>query len=204
MGVLFEFRYEPYTPKGLMALDINLRMVTAYDGFKVRRYRTRFAEALSKRKRAEDLQRRYPERWRYGEKILSRVKELHRKARNIVADWSWKLAKQTILKTLKKGYAIALEDLEGLRENANSKSDAVARKFTMFAYRRLKHSIISKTLEHGVPVIIVDPRNTSSTCPRSGERPLYIHRLAICGGCGFKADGDTVGAMNIWFRALQA
>jgi IS605 OrfB family transposase len=204
VGVVFEFRYEPYTPKGLMALDINLRMVTAYDGFKVRRYRTRFAEALSKRKRAEDLQRKYPERWRYGEKILSRVKELHRKARNIVADWSWKLAKQIILKTLKKGYAIALEDLEGLRENANSKSDAVARKFTMFAYRRLKHSIISKTLEYGVPVIIVDPRNTSSTCPRCGERLLYIHRLAICGGCGFKADRDTVGAMNIWFRALQA
>ena len=147
VSVVFEFRYEPYTPKGLMALDINLRMVAAYDGFKVRRYRTRFAEALSKRKRAEDLQRKYPERWRYGEKILSRVKELHRKARNIIADWSWKLAKQIILKALKKGYAVVLEDLEGLRENANSKSDAVAWKLAMFAYRRLKHSIVSKALE---------------------------------------------------------
>jgi len=204
VSVVFEFRYEPYTPKGLMALDINLKMVAAYDGFEVRRFRTRFVEALSKRKRAEDLQSKYPERWRYNEKILSRVRELHRRARNIVVDWSWKLAKQIILKALKKGYAVVLEDLKNLRENANSKSDAVAWKLAMFAYRRLKHSMISKALEYGVPVIIVDPRNTSSTCPRCGERLLYIHRLAICGGCGFKADRDTIGAMNIWFRALQA
>ena len=204
VSVVFEFVYKPYTPRGIIALDINLRTVTIYDGFKVRRYRTRFVDALSKRKRAEELQKKYPKRWRYNEKILSRVRELHRRARNIIADWSWKLAKQIILKALKKGYAVVLEDLEGLRENANSKSDAVAWKLAMFAYRRLKHSMISKALEYGVPVIIVDPKNTSSTCPRCGERLLYIHRLAICGGCGFKADRDTIGAMNIWFRALQA
>jgi putative transposase len=204
VSIVFEFAYKPYEPRGIIALDINLRMVTACDSSKVRRYRTRFVDALSKRKRAEELQRKYPKRWRYNEKILSRVKELHRRARNIIADWSWKLAKQIILKALKKGYAVVLEDLEGLRENANSKSDAVAWKLAMFAYRRLKHSMISKALEYGVPVIIVDPKNTSSTCPRCGERLLYIHRLAICGGCGFKADRDTIGAMNIWFRALQA
>ena len=204
VSIVFEFRYEPYTPKGLMTLDINLRMVTAYDGSEVRRYRTRFVEALSKRKRAEELQKKYPKRWRFNEKILSRVRALHRKARNIVVDWCWKLAKQVALKALKHGYAIALEDLKGLKENANSKSDAVTWRFTMFAYRRLLHSVISKGLEHGVPVIIVDPRNTSSTCPRCGEKLFYTHRLAICRRCRFKADRDSVGAMNIWLRALQA
>jgi putative transposase len=74
----------------------------------------------------------------------------------------------------------------------------------MFAYRRLQHSIISKAIEYGVPIIIVDPRSTSSTCPRCGEKLVYIHRLAVCRRCGFKADRDSVGAMNIWLRALQA
>jgi len=83
--MVFEFCYKPYTPRGLMALDINLRTVTAYDGFEVRRFGTRFIDALSKRRRAEDLQRKYPGRWRHNEKILSKVKALHRKARNIVA-----------------------------------------------------------------------------------------------------------------------
>jgi putative transposase len=204
VSVVFEFRYEPYTPKGLMALDINLKMITAYDGFKVRRYKTRFIDALSKRKRAEELHKKYPKRWRYNEKILSRVRELHRRARNIVVDWSWKLAKQVVQKALLKDYAIALEDLEGLRESANDKSDEVAWMFTMFTYRRLQHSIISKAIEYGVPVVIVDPRNTSSLCPRCGKKLTYIHRLAMCKRCGFKADRDSIGAMNIWLRALQA
>jgi len=204
VSVVFEFTYKPYMPRGIVALDVNLRMVTAYDGSDIRRYKTRFVDALSERKRAEELQSKYPKRWRYNEKILSRVRELHRKARNTVIDWCWKLAKQVVLKALRHNYAIALENLEGLRESVNDKSDKVVWKFTVFAYRRLQHSIISKALEHGVPLIIADPRNTSSTCPRCGDKLLYIHRLAVCKKCDFKADRDSVGAMNIWLRALQA
>jgi putative transposase len=203
VSIVFEFTYKPYAPKGIIALDINLRMVTAYDGSEVRRYRARFVDALSKRKRAEELQKKYAKRWRFNEKILSRVKALHRKARNIVIDWSWKLAKQVALKALRHGYAIALEDLEGLRENVNSKCNEVAWRFTMFAYRRVQHSMISKALEYGVPIVVVDPRNTSSACPRCGEKLVYIHRLAVCRRRGFKADRDSVGATNIWLRALQ-
>jgi len=204
VSVVFEFVYKPYVPKGIIALDTNLRMITAYDGSEVRRHRARFVDALSKRKRAEKLQKKYPKRWRHNEKILSRVKALHRKAKNIVVDWCWKFAKHVVLKAFMKGYAVALESLNDLRENANSKSDEVAWKLAMFAYRRLQRSIISKALEYRVPIIVVDPRNTSSTCPRCGEKLVYIHRLAVCRRCGFKADRDSIGAMNIWFRALHA
>ncbi|MCC6016647.1 MAG: zinc ribbon domain-containing protein [Desulfurococcaceae archaeon] len=114
------------------------------------------------------------------------------------------LAKQVVLKALIKGCAIALENLDGLRENTNNKSGEVVWKFTMFAYRKLQHSAISKALEYRVPVVIVDPRSTSSTCPVCGEKLVYIHRLAMCRRCRFKADRDTVGTMNIWLRALQA
>jgi len=203
VSIVFEFRYEPYVPKGIIALDINLRTITAYDGSEVRRFRTRFVDVLSKKKRAENLQK-YPKRWRYNKKILSRVKAFHRKTRNIVIDWSWKFAKQVVLKALIKGCAIALENLNGLRENTNNKSGEVVWKFTMFTYRRLQHSIISKAIEYGVSIVIVDPRSTSSTCPRCGEKLVYTHRLAVCRRCGFKADRDSVGAMNIWLRALQA
>jgi putative transposase len=204
VSIVFEFMYKPYAPKGIIALDINLRTVTACDGSEIRRYRTRFIDALSKRKRGEELMKKYAKRWRYNEKILEKVESLHRKSRNIVIDWSWKFAKHVVLKALKKGYAIALENLDGLRENTNSKCNEVVWKFTMFAYRRVQHSIISKALEYGVPIIIVDPRSTSSTCPRCREKLVYIYRLAVCKRCGFKADRDSVGAMNIWLRALHA
>jgi len=62
--------------------------------------------------------------------------------------------------------------------------------------------MISKAIEYGVPIAIVDPGNTSSTCPRCSEKLTYIHRLAVCKKCGFKGDRDSVGTMNIWLRAL--
>lgn len=80
-------------------IDVNLRMVTVFDGSKARRYKMRSVEALSKKTRAEELQEKYPKRWRYNKRILSRIKPLHRKAKNIINDFCWKLAREIVVKT---------------------------------------------------------------------------------------------------------
>jgi len=77
-------------------------------------------------------------------------------------------------------------------------------KLTMLAYRKLQESITGKAIEYYVPIILVDPRNTSSTCPRCGSKIRYTGRPGVCHRCGFIADRDKVGAMNIWMRALEA
>jgi len=109
-----------------------------------------------------------------------------------------------VLKARRYGYAIALEDLEKLSESFNDKSDRVVWKLTMFAYRKLQEAGVSKAVEFNVPVIFVDPRNTSSTCSRCRSKIEYVERLGICRRCGFKADRDRVGAVNIWLKVLEA
>jgi putative transposase len=202
VNIVFEFNYRPYAPRGLMALDINLRKVVAFDGRDTRRYETGFSESLSKRARAEEFQKKYPKRWRYSERILKRVRSLHRKAKNVVIDRCWKLSREVVSKALKWRCAIVLEGLERLRESINEKGRRTRWELEMFAHRKLQHSIVSKALERGVPVMLVEPKHTSSTCPRCGRRLRYVDRLAIC-RCGFKGDRDRVGAMNIWLRALS-
>ena len=101
-------------------------------------------------------------------------------------------------------HAIVLENLEHLRDSINGKSSDIKWKLALFAYRRLQYAVITKAIEYNVPIIIIDPRGTSKTCPRCGSRLNYIHRLAICGNCGFIGDRDVVGAMNTWLRAVQA
>ena len=64
ISIVFEIKYKPYTPRDAIALDVNLRHVVAYDGSSIRRYRTRFINALSKKARAEELQKKYPKRWK--------------------------------------------------------------------------------------------------------------------------------------------
>jgi len=204
VSIVFEVNYTPYIPRGVIALDVNLRHIVSYDGSDVRRYRTRFLDALSKRARAEEIEKKYSTRWRFNKKILSRVRELHKKSRSIIVDWCRKFAKEVVLKARMHGYAIALENLEELRESFNGKSGKLMWKLAMFTYGKLRESVISKAVEHNVPVVLVDPRNTSSVCPRCKSEIRYIGRLGVCRRCGFVADRDRVGAMNIWIRAVEA
>jgi len=204
VSIVFKVRYTPYIPKGVVALDLNLRCVVSYDGSDVRRYRTRFIDALSKKARAEEVRKKYPKRWRYNKRILKRVRNLHRRSRNIVVDWCRKYAKEITWKARKYGYTIALEDLKKLRKSFNNKNDRVVWKLTMFAYRRLQESILSKAIEYNVPVVFVNPKKTSSTCPRCRSKIKYVGRLGVCRKCRFKADRDVIGAMNIWLKVLKA
>ncbi|MGC9148851.1 MAG: zinc ribbon domain-containing protein, partial [Sulfolobales archaeon] len=55
----------------------------------------------------------------------------------------------------------------------------------------------------GAPLAIVDPRNTSSECPRCGSKLVENgYRRLKCLRCGFEADRDLVGALNIRRKAL--
>jgi len=203
VAIPFGWGYRPYKSRRIISIDINLRKIVIYNGRRIRRVDTRFMDAMSLKVHAEKLQKKYPWMWRYNERILNRIRGLHRRSRNIVIDWCRKFAKYIVLKARRTMYAIALEDLEKLWSNASRKSSSLADKLSRFAYRKLQQAIITKAIEYNVPIVLVNPRSTSSTCPRCGAKLVYNHRLAVCPRCGFKADRDVVGALNIYLRTLR-
>ncbi len=203
IAVPFRWEYKPCKPERLISIDINLKKVVVYNGKRIKRIDTRFMEALSLKVHAERIQKKHPRMWMYNGRILDRIRCLHIRSRNIVVDWSRKFAKYMVLKARRTRSAIVLEDLEKLWFNASRKSSSLADKLSRFAYRKLQHAIITKAIEYNVPIVFVNPRNTSSTCPRCGVKLSCTHRLAICSKCGFMADRDTVGAMNICLRVLR-
>ena len=199
----FRWEYNPYKSKRLFSIDINLKKVVIYNGRRVRRIDTRYVEALYLKHLAEDVQKRHSYAWRRNKEWLEIIRALHRKSRNIVVDWSRKFAKYIVLKAKKTKSAIVLENLDKLWINASKKSSSLADKLSRFAYRRLQQAILTKVIEYNVPVIFIDPRNTSSTCPRCRYKLPYNHRLAICPRCGFMTDRDTIGAMNIYLKVFK-
>ena len=203
VSIPFKWEYKPYKPRRIISIDINLRKLVVYDGKRVRRIDTRFTESLSLKIHAEKLQKMYPKMWRHSERMLDRIRSLHRRSRNVVIDWCWKFAKYIVLKARRTRSAIVLENLEKLWFNSSRKSSSLADKLSRFAYRKLQLATITKAVEHNVPIMFVNPRDTSTTCPRCGAKLNYNHRLAICSRCGFVADRDTIGAMNIYARALR-
>ncbi len=199
----FEFEYRPYKPRRAISVDINLRQIVLFDGGRVRRIDTRFIEALSLKAHAENIQRRYPRRWRYNSRILGRIRALHRRTRNVVVDWCRKVAKNIVLKAKRLRACIILEDLEKLWFVRSQEDSKLAWKLSRFAYRKLQLAIITKAIELNVPVVFVDPRETSSTCPRCGNKLEYVYRLGYCTKCCFIADRDTIGAINLYLRVLN-
>lgn len=200
----FRFEYEPYQSRRVLALDLNLKTVTLFDGRLVRRIKTRYPEALRLKHLAEEVQKRHPYSWRRNARLIRVVGYLHRRSARIVLDWSRKIAKYLVLRARRMGAAIAVEDLDKLWHNASQKSGTLADRLSRFAYRKLIQAIEAKHAEYNVPLVYIDPRNTSRTCPRCDSPLRYRHKLAVCPRCGFKADRDTVGVMNIYKRALQA
>jgi len=68
----------------------------------------------------------------------------------------------------------------------------------ILSYRRLEHWIDWQCEKNGVPIIVVEPRGTSTTCPMCSSKLVEnSHRNLRCPKCGFEADRDTIAVMNI-------
>jgi putative transposase len=59
-------------------------------------------------------------------------------------------------------------------------------------------------MKHGVPLAIVNPNGTSSECPKCDSKlEENGYRRLRCPRCGFEADRDVIGKLNIRKRALK-
>jgi len=71
-------------------------------------------------------------------------------------------------------------------------------------YSRLVKWIDWQAMKLGAPIVIVDPRDTSSECPNCGSKlEENGYRRLKCPRCKFEADRDVIGKLNIGKKALK-
>lgn len=158
-------------------------------------------------KDVEDNRRKFSHRRRNLQRNGS--KSARRKLKSISGKQSrfQKNTNHTISKCLVKNAqdtrrAIGLEDLTGIHE-APVRSRQRAR-HANWSFYDLRTKIVYKARRAGVPVIFIDPRNTSRTCPMCGcvdKRNRLSQSLFSCISCGFSAPADYNAAVNISARA---
>ncbi len=99
--------------------------------------------------------------------------------------------------------AIVLEDLHLPR--GGGRGARMRRRLSSWPQREMHRQIEYKAEERGVPVIKVDPRNTSKTCPRCGEikqRRSRVGRVFVCDKCSWRIDRQLNAGLNICKTAL--
>jgi len=195
-------------PRGVVAVDINERYVYYGNSQWIRKVETPVEKAVQLWRQAEELMRKYSTPrytpWNRRSGIRERIRRQHKKARDIVEDWAKKTAKRIVEEARERQYAVAVEDLTGLKEAIRELTKEHRVGLMLLAYRRLLWWMKWQAARRGVVVVEVEPRGTSTTCPKCGRKMEEVkHRHMKCTACGFKAGRDVVAVLNIERKARE-
>jgi IS605 OrfB family transposase len=174
-----------------------------HSGEKIERARRRYAD------RRKKLDKAAAARKRDGKlpKCIHRAKcRQEQKESRFRRDVNHQISKKLVVKAKDTGHGIAIEDLEGIRDRAQFRKPQRAR-MSGWAFFQLRAFVDYKAALAGVPVVLVDPRNTSRTCPECGHCEKANRKSQSefeCRACGYSAHADLVGARNIGSRARAA
>jgi IS605 OrfB family transposase len=164
-----------------------------YSGAQVNNLRRRYAKLRAK------LQQK-------GTKSAKRLlRKRRRKERRFAQNVNHVMSKRIVEKAEGTGRAIGLEDLTGIRERTTVRKSQ-RRQHHSWSFHDLRQKIAYKAVLAGVPMILVDPENTSRTCPICGcvdKRNRPTQSKFSCIRCGFSGHADTIAAVNIGRRAAR-
>jgi putative transposase len=128
-----------------------------------------------------------------------RLRTMRRREARFQSDTNHCISKQLVQKAFVSRKAIALEDLSGIRERTTVRREHRYERHS-WAFFQLRQYIAYKAAWAGIPVHLVDPRNTSRTCSACGhcERAnRKIQESFLCQRCGFATHADYNAALNI-------
>jgi putative transposase len=113
------------------------------------------------------------------------------------------ISKRLVAQAKDTGRGIAVEELTHIRTRVNG-SKRQRRVLHSWSFAQLRAFLSYKAALSGVPVVAVDPRNTSRTCSVCGHCDKANRKTQstfVCTSCGVVAHADVNAARNIASRA---
>ncbi len=131
------------------------------------------------------------------------LKKLSGKEKRFARDTNHVISKEIVHKAKGTSSAIAIEDLSGIRMGTTvRKGDRYIH--NSWSFHQIRSFIEYKAREAGIPVIAVDPHNTSRECPicRTISKKNRPERSQFrCISCGLEGEADFIASLNIRNRA---
>jgi putative transposase len=115
------------------------------------------------------------------------------------------ISKAIVESARRTGWGIALEDLQGIRERVTARGGDARNRLSGWAFGQLGAFLGYKAKLAGVPMVYVDPRDTSRTCAECGHCEKANRKGQgefSCKACGHEDRADRNAARNIRARAL--
>jgi putative transposase len=193
-----------YRPGNVKPIDVNENSVaTLYGAFAVILETDLAKTTLGNSYRKKSIQRRNGSDSREARKAMEKLKEGKKKR-----DYRMKTANLIVRDALRMKGVIVIERISG---------DDIRIMIARYRDRQLRHriyqsalkgelnTIIDKAREYGVPVLMIDPRNTSKICPIHNTSIEYGEdRIGICSKGDERWHREVVALINLYFKALEA
>jgi IS605 OrfB family transposase len=133
-----------------------------------------------------------------------RLSKTRKREANYRRNENHRISKQIVAKAKATGSAIALEELKGIRDRVSVRKPQRNR-HAGWSFNQLRSFVTYKATLAGIPVLTVDPRNTSRTCSACGycDKANRKSRSEFeCLRCGYSANADLNAALSIKARAV--
>lgn len=131
------------------------------------------------------------------------LKRRCRKERRFARHLNHCISKSIVATAQGTGRGIALEVLKGIRDRVTARKPQRAALHN-WAFGQLRAFVEYKARRAGVPVVLIDPRNTSRTCPGCGHVAAANRKSQAhfsCVSCSLAGNADHFAAINIGRRA---
>jgi putative transposase len=146
---------------------------------------------------AEDLQRRFPNSWRFIKWVRGGWLS---KARNILVDSAHRSSKKLVDIAKEHRALIVFEDLDRLKENGEHCYKLSWGK-SLWCYKRIQMFTEYKAMVYGIKAVYVNPFKTSRKSPNGKKLRFINYRYVELGGV--VTSRDVVASWNIALRGLK-
>ena len=204
----FKKEVSEYRLKGYITVDVNENAEAVLVDGVVYLFKTDLSRVtLGYYYRRKRIQEKYDRTYGSGSRPARRIfKRLSNNERVLKKEIRWKLATLIVREAARRQAAIVLERLgkepaKGMIEHI--KNPQLRHRIFQTAFKGMQRAIEEKAMEYGVPIIYVNPRNTSRVCPIHGAEIVYgKNRHGTCSKGGETWHRDVVACYNLLLRAL--
>ncbi len=191
----------PIEPVGVLGVDLGItEIATDSEG-------NQYSGSVVKAVRQRVKEHRRQLRRRNSRSAYKRLQKTCRRQSRFVKNSNHVISKELVQRASVSQKAIALEDLSGIRERASVLGRQMRWLLGNWAFDQLRQFVAYKAEVAGIPVVFVDPRNTSRTCHQCGHCAKENRKSQakfLCLNCGLDMNADANGALNIKARAYQS
>jgi len=204
--VIVTFRKDapkPFAPESALSLDTNERSLDGVfvEGDGAKAVKAEFPEIAIIQQRHHDRRRRLQKKKAHDRRTSRNLcrregaREHHRIDHRL-----YQVANSILRFAEDRKSAIVLEDLKGFKSKT---SKELNRRLSMWPRRKLHQIIEYKAQWRGIPVVKVDPRNSSRTCPICGRIQYSRMGTEFKCECGWHMDRHINASINLLQTAIS-